>query len=195
LRSLCRKAWKFESSRPHQISYFDWAGRRWKASGLPLSSGRTAVTKRDVPMGVSMPRYFSTVVPDAASELFDGELIIAHYGSGYYYSVSEAGALVWQGLRSGLSLEETLAWLSGHFPDAAGLAEAVEGFAGAMSAEGLLTPTEVPEKGEAVPETLPAAFGAPEFERFEDLQELLMLDPVHDVAEAGWPRRADDDAS
>ncbi len=45
-------------------------------------------------------RYMLELVV-AASELFDGELIIAHYGSGFYYSVSEAGALVWQGLRAG----------------------------------------------------------------------------------------------
>jgi hypothetical protein len=143
-----------------------------------------------------MPSYFSTTVPDAASELFDGELIIAHYGSGFYYSVSEAGALVWQGLRSGLSVEDTTAWLVGHYPDAAAtIPAAVEGFVARMSAEGLLIPANASVPGEARPETLPAAFGTPEFERFEDLQELLLLDPVHDVAEAGWPRRADDDAS
>lgn len=140
-----------------------------------------------------MPRYFSTTIPDAASELFDGELIIAHYGSGFYYSVSEAGALVWQGLRSGLSVEDTTAWLCGRYPDAAArISDSVEAFVAQMSAEGLLISAETASVGEPLPEALPATFGAPEFERFEDLQELLLLDPVHDVAEAGWPRRAED---
>jgi len=140
-----------------------------------------------------MPRFFSTTVPEAASELFDGELIIAHYGSGFYYSVSETGAVVWQGLRSGLSVEDTVALLAGRYPDAASrIPDAVESFVTKMSDEGLLIPVPSSIAGEPLPEALPAAFGTPEFERFEDLQELLLLDPVHDVAEEGWPRRADD---
>lgn len=143
-----------------------------------------------------MPRYFSTTSPDAASELFDGELIIAHYGSGFYYSVSEAGALVWQGLRSGLSVEETSDWLVARYPDvAATIPAAVDAFVAQMSAEGLLAPSESSIPGDPLPETLPASFGTPEYERFEDLQELLLLDPVHDVAETGWPRRPEDETA
>ena len=29
------------------------------------------------------------------------------------------------------------------------------------------------------------------FERFTDMQDLLLLDPIHDVDETGWPVRAD----
>jgi hypothetical protein len=143
-----------------------------------------------------MPSYFSTSVPDAASELFDGELVIAHYGSGFYYSVSEAGALIWQALRHGFSTEETVSWLAGHFAaDAARIPGDVDAFVSKMLDEKLLTPVDVPDNGGELPGTLPATFGAPEVERFSDLQELLLLDPVHDVAEAGWPRRAEDDPS
>ena len=109
-----------------------------------------------------MPRYYSTTVPDAASELFDGELIIAHYGSGFYYSVSEAGALVWQGLRSGRSVEDTTAWLAGRYPDAPALPEAIEAFVARMSAEGLLGGVETPSVGEPLPDA-PATFGTPDF--------------------------------
>lgn len=138
-------------------------------------------------------RHFSTSVPDAASELFDGELVIAHYGSGFYYSVSEAGALIWQALRHGLSTEETVAWLAGHYPaDAARLPGDVDVFVARLLEEMLLTPVDAPVNGGDLPGALPATFGKPELERFSDLQELLLLDPVHDVAEAGWPRRADD---
>jgi hypothetical protein len=28
--------------------------------------------------------------------------------------------------------------------------------------------------------------------RFDDMQEMLLLDPIHDVAETGWPHRPAD---
>ena len=34
---------------------------------------------------------------------------------------------------------------------------------------------------------LRAPFVAPELKRYADMQDLLLLDPVHDVDEKGWP--------
>lgn len=36
-----------------------------------------------------------------------------------------------------------------------------------------------------------AIFDAPRMEIFSDLQDLLLADPIHDVAEAGWPNPPD----
>jgi hypothetical protein len=41
------------------------------------------------------------------------------------------------------------------------------------------------------PEPLTAAAAitaAPVLEKYTDMQELLLLDPIHDVEEAGWPK-------
>jgi hypothetical protein len=32
------------------------------------------------------------------------------------------------------------------------------------------------------------AYVAPAFDRYTDMAELLLIDPVHDVDEAGWPQ-------
>jgi len=34
-----------------------------------------------------------------------------------------------------------------------------------------------------------APFVLPVLERYTDMQELLLIDPIHDVDETGWPRR------
>lgn len=137
-------------------------------------------------------QYFSTDIPQTASELFDGELVIAHYGSGLYYSISPAGALVWQGLKQGLAVELVISWLTEAFPARAETIPAeVSAFVARMCEEGLLLPTPAANAG-SPPELALAELGPMELERFEDLQELLLLDPVHDVAEAGWPHRADE---
>lgn len=36
-----------------------------------------------------------------------------------------------------------------------------------------------------------AEFPAPRLERYTDMQDLLLLDPIHDVDERGWPNAVD----
>ena len=137
--------------------------------------------------------YYRTDVPNTASELFDGEVVIAHYGSGHYYSVSQGGALIWQGLRCGLSVAEIIDWLTGHFEaDAATIRAQVEAFLARLGEEGLLIEAGAPKEIVVPPTVAIEAWREPVFERFDDLQELLLLDPVHDVTEAGWPHRSDE---
>lgn len=139
--------------------------------------------------------YFRTDVPETASELFDGEVVIAHYGTGLYFSVSPSGALVWQGLRHGLSVAETGAWLAGHFTaDAAAIPAQVEAFVVSLRDKALVIEVPEREKTGELPAIALAAWQEPALDSFDDLQELLLLDPVHDVTEAGWPHRPDDQA-
>jgi hypothetical protein len=135
---------------------------------------------------------YSTVVPNTACELFDGELVIAHYGSGLYYSVSESGALIWQGLRHGLTDADVAAWLAGHFAGQADEVRAqVSAFIARMRDQGLLIPDSTVAAGPDLPVLNGGRFEAPILEQFDDLQELLLVDPVHEVDSTGWPRRAD----
>ncbi len=137
-------------------------------------------------------QHYSTDIPQTATELFDGELVIANYGSGLYYSVSTAGALVWQALKGGFSDERVVRWLRDVFPGESESIEAgVPAFIDRMAQEGLLLPIPASPVAATTPVTSLTTLGAFELERFEDLQDLLLLDPVHDVAETGWPHRAD----
>ena len=138
---------------------------------------------------------YSTTIPQTACELFDGELVIAHYGSGLYYAVSESGALIWQGLRHGLADDEVRRWLGDHYTAQSGeIAAIVMAFIERMREEDLLIPVADVPPGPPLPQLTGASFETPHLERFDDLQELLLVDPVHDVDSTGWPRVADDSA-
>jgi hypothetical protein len=139
--------------------------------------------------------YFRTDVPDTASEVFDGEVVIAHYGTGLYFSISPAGALIWQGLSHGLTVAEAATWLAGHFAaDAAAIPAQVEAFVSTLVERQLLIAVAERDKAGELPAIALAAWQEPAIDSFDDLQELLLLDPVHDVTEAGWPHRPDDQA-
>jgi hypothetical protein len=116
--------------------------------------------------------------PDVVDESVDGEALIVHLGTGAYYSARGDGDIAWQLL----SMGATAAEIASHTgSDAA----AIEAFAAQLLDEGLVRArTRDPE-----PLTAAAAItAAPVLEKYTDMQELLLLDPIHDVEEAGWPK-------
>ena len=132
--------------------------------------------------------HYSTSVPNVASEIFDGEVVVANYLTGAYYSLTGSASTIWQGLHGGMSVTEIVDWLGARFPDAAAdIGPAVAGFIGRMVDEGMVAPAAAPGGEPAPPALALAVFEPPQVERFDDLADLLTLDPVHDVAEAGWP--------
>jgi hypothetical protein len=74
--------------------------------------------------------------------------------------------------------------------DASVIAEATVNFIGELSNEKLIITAADGVTGSA---TVPFAGGAqkpfdpPRMQKFTDIQELLLVDPVHDVEESGWP--------
>lgn len=138
---------------------------------------------------MTQERSYTTSVPDVVSEIFDGEAVIANYQSGLYYSISPSGSLIWQALGCGLTASQIANWLSGHFTRAGALDVVVADFIDKLASEGLILETAAVAENPALPTLHGDTFDAPLLERFDDLQELLLLDPVHDVDTTGWPRR------
>jgi hypothetical protein len=126
---------------------------------------------------------------NVAAEDFDGEFVVLDLNSGKYFSLAGAAAIVWKGLTSGHSVASLVA----------GLAEGDERRAGAERvAQELLAFNLLRADGTATggpPEIaaeLAAASGGFEVQSFDDLADLLIADPIHDVdAEAGWPHKPD----
>jgi hypothetical protein len=113
--------------------------------------------------------------PDVIGEVIDGEAVLINLATGCYYSVRGAGAQLLQQLLDGVSLE---AVRSAH---AATIAE-VDRFIDELVSEAILQPTPASSASGAT-----TVEGDLVLERFTDMQELLLLDPIHDVSSAGWP--------
>lgn len=139
-----------------------------------------------------MEQFWRANAPDVISETIDGETIILHLGNGFYFSAGGAGALVWRLLSESVSTTETVSQLSRAY-DVTGVdvAGAVAQYAGELADEGLLVPTDVAGgEPQAVPEGH-APWVAPTLAKFTDMEDLLLLDPVHEVSpQQGWPYAA-----
>jgi hypothetical protein len=136
--------------------------------------------------------------PRVLGETVEGETVLIDSRNGAYYSLNESGSQIWSALRSGPGTAGTIgAALAAHYQ--------IEIDAGTEAAATLLTSLSEYElvrsadRGGVATPTLeslgdrPVAFTPPTLERFDDLEDLLLLDPIHDVdPERGWPiARAD----
>jgi len=130
------------------------------------------------------------------SEILDGEVMIVNLETGSYYSMTGPGAEIWQCLQAGSRREEILEWLTRHYEVNAGQIESkVQGILDQLLEEKLIRTDENPESNpkqnyfSEVSARRP--FSDPTFNKYTDRQELLLLDPIHDVDEAGWPLAKD----
>jgi hypothetical protein len=136
-------------------------------------------------------RYFADVKSVSHDRLQD-EVIIINVASGAYYSGSGAAADVWTLLTQGASLDEAACHLATVYdcPEAT-IRRDVETCAVFLVERGLLQTIDAPapETGFTLTKSARAAWRAPEFDEYTDMWELIKLDPIHEVEEAGWPVR------
>jgi hypothetical protein len=135
--------------------------------------------------------------PDIVSEEIDGEVIIVNLRNGNYYSLSQSATVVWAGIQEHATLERLQHHLRRRYSGETGsmdrdLAELIL----TLEAEQLIartSPSETPASVEAPAAAAEAAgereaYRPPLFERFTDMGDLLLLDPVHEAEdEKGWP--------
>lgn len=128
-----------------------------------------------------------------ASEVIDGEAIIMNMATGVYHSATGVGAVIWQALLDGADEDAIAAVLAGAFPTQS-LAGDLARFFGELSHAGLIVGS--PGNGGTAAIDLDGIdYAAPRLESYGDMQDLIMLDPIHDVSEQhGWPVRPADAA-
>lgn len=138
-------------------------------------------------------RWFRVISPSVVSEIIDGEAVIMDLRSGHYFSTRDTGALIWNWLDTGFSDLQAASQLAMACEiDIAVATDAVSDFVAAILAKDLVQASEARRvEGAQVP-TAPLAFTPPRLEAFTDMQDLLLLDPIHDVDDVGWPIRRDD---
>jgi len=139
-----------------------------------------------------VPRRFRINAPAVASEIIDGEAVIMNLRTGAYFSTRGSGSLLWSWIEQGVAEDVLLLALRQTFPGVDGqAAPALEAFLSQLLEHELIR--EVPLQGpipSPEPKTTPVnvPFVAPLLEVYTDMQDLLLLDPIHDVSEEeGWP--------
>ncbi len=132
------------------------------------------------------------------AEVLDGEAVIIDMASGRYHAAAGVAGTIWEAVTAGRSLDGILAdvrRLHSGVPEDAG--ERVVRFLDELVAAGLAVAVDdaaaqsrddaAAQSGE---DSHVTPWRDPALESHDDLQDLLLLDPVHEVTEAGWPHAA-----
>ena len=141
---------------------------------------------------------FRINTPTVTHETIDGEAVIINLDSGNYYSLVDAGSFIWALVERGASASEVQDLLQQTYQGTAtDIDQGVEELLSQLQQENLIVavdegPTVVPnELQQVVPSNNgheKPLFNAPSLNKYSDMQELLLLDPIHDVDDAGWPK-------
>lgn len=138
---------------------------------------------------------FRVNAPDVLHETIDGEVVLVNMKSGAYYSIDNVGATIWDILVGGSSANHITEVLTRRFEgNRDEIAVSVDRLLRKFCEEELivsdtgpnvnpvtsLTP-DVPEQEHRL------HFEEPVLQKYTDMEQLLLLDPIHEVDETGWP--------
>jgi len=129
--------------------------------------------------------------PQIIHENIDGELVLINLRKGSYYSTDPIGAQVWDLLVAGCRVKEMQERIQARYDgDPAEVAMAIAAFLDDLEREDLIIKTESPLGNGSPPPETPSErtrFQAPVLNKYRDMEDMLMLDPIHEVEESGWP--------
>jgi coenzyme PQQ synthesis protein D (PqqD) len=129
--------------------------------------------------------------PRVIFENIDGELILVHMERGAYYTTDEVGAELWGLIEARCNVSDMCDVLRSRYDaDAEMIEHAVAAFLGRLAEEDLVSNGDeagVGTRPDCAPSEPKRPFRPPVLQAFRDMQDMLSLDPIHDVEAAGWP--------
>jgi len=131
---------------------------------------------------------------DIVYEEYPDETVIADLKHGVYFTLNRPAADMFSALITAPSRQTAERWLSEIYKvDQHKISEVVDSLVASLVDGNIvaLSPAGDPDENLPVPLALRAAaksFGIPEMLKYSDVEDLLKLDPVHEVEhESGWP--------
>jgi hypothetical protein len=135
--------------------------------------------------------------PNIVHENIDGETVILNLDSGNYYSIVDVGTDIWNYIEKGVPVREIMPLILENYDCTSGDEEiTVNLFIQQLQQEGLVIPVDNKLADSSLPQNWKeqitakeskAIFNAPVLNKYTDMQDLLLLDPIHEVDATGWP--------
>jgi len=135
--------------------------------------------------------------PKVIHETIEGETVLVNLDSGNYYSFEGVGVDVWNLIETGIDGGGIIEAIAQRYAgERETMERAVHHFMKSLEQEALIVQDDEMrlEKGTGAekddyPQTGDERkpFEAPALNKYTDMQDLLLLDPIHDVDETGWP--------
>lgn len=129
-------------------------------------------------------------------DLIDNEIILVHLEKGHYYSLLDVGRTIWECICAGQSVDQINTSIDQMYDARTEeISDASSNLVNELINEEIIrVKADDPDGNKVVlleqlqrEEKLP--FTNAKLEKCTDLERLLLLDPVHEVDEQGWPNK------
>lgn len=139
---------------------------------------------------------FEIAGQDIVHETIEGEVVIVNLENGFYYSTEKTGCHVWNMIVGGCSLGDIVQTLSDRFPEQTDeIGTSTRRVISDLLGENLIlcsADSNDQAASENPPVELGNEFSPPVLEKHKEMQDLLLVDPIHEVADSGWPNKKAD---
>ncbi len=124
-------------------------------------------------------------------EVIDGEVVVVNLENGTYYSLDGVGADLWVRLADGSTLEALVAGVAADYAgERERIAAGIAAFVRHLQEEQLITASQGTDESRRAGAATAApvrAYSDPVLQKYTDMEQLLLADPIHEVEESGWP--------
>lgn len=130
--------------------------------------------------------------PRVVHETVDEETIVIDFETGAYYSLTGVAHWIWFLLQQNQAVTTIIDQMTARYSgDQEEIDAAVRQFVGSLAQAELIVKMDALQSVVAIalapaPQT---PFTPPFLEEQTDIQDLLLLDPIHEVSKQGWPMR------
>jgi len=138
---------------------------------------------------------------NVVSEIIDGEAVIINLETGIYYSMNQIGAEIWRLFENKMSVPNILQTLLARYQEKRSVVEKeLNELLSDLEHEGLiLSHSEASNAEKEAPSPTvhqqngaKLSFKNPKLEKYTDMQDFLLVDPIHEVDEKGWPHKKEE---
>ena len=126
--------------------------------------------------------------------IIDDEVVMIDLETGNYFTFRGSATRMWACIEAGMSSRETLEHLQESFEgDPSVMEQGIRWLLDQLLEENLIVPTDEPRTRSVslASEGERQGYSDPAFEKYDDMADLILLDPVHEIdQEKGWPKKA-----
>ena len=137
--------------------------------------------------------HYRVNAPQVIAETIGEETIIVNLAAGHYFNLLGTGVEIWEGIAREEPLPTIIERLETRYEAPTGeIRASVSRLIDDLQTEELIVATgqngtEAPSAPAPASEDGRAPFAPPSLAKFTDMQDIILLDPVHEVDVRGWP--------
>jgi hypothetical protein len=133
---------------------------------------------------------------DVIYENFGNEVVLINLKTGIYYSLTDTALMIWTNIVKRTEIEDIISGFADKDDsDRKRVGDEIKRFISELEKENLIIPSDTCNSKTACNTSGVSPqdswkkhpFSPPVLEKYTDQQELLLLDPIHDVSDLGWP--------